>query len=392
MSTTPSLATEQRLRSIDALRGLVILLMALDHTRDFWGITNFATEDPNRTTVGWFFTRWITHFCAPVFIFLTGLSAYLYGAKGRTKRAMSHYLVTRGLWLIFLEVTMVNLSWRFAIGDFVFLQVIWAIGASMVLLGGLIWLPRKAILGVAILLIAGHNALDTVTPGHFGKLSWVWHLLHVSGFIPISENFGIRVAYPIIPWCGVMALGYVLGPWFLATEDKRRRALLITGATMIGLFLILRYFNVYGDPRSWTPQSRGPLYTALSFLNTKKYPPSLLYLLMTLGPSLLLLAYLDRSPTRFLNFLSVFGRVPLFLYLLHLPVIRLTGTLKNQFLHGQTIDLFTRRQGWPETYTPRLWLVYLAWAALVILCFYPTCRWFGAYKRAHPDSWIARYL
>ena len=366
--------------------------MALDHTRDFWGLTAFEPEDPARTTLGWFFTRWITHFCAPVFVFLTGVSAYLYGVKGRSRFELSSYLVTRGLWLIILEVTIVNFSWRFELGGFVFLAVIWAIGVSMVLLGAFVWMPRSAILGFALVLITGHNALDAVMPEQLGSFAWLWNLLHVPGFIPLADNFGIMFAYPIIPWCGVMALGYVVGPWFLEERALRQRALLISGTTLILLFVGLRLLNLYGDPNPWTTQSRGSLYTFLSFFNTAKYPPSFLFLLMTLGPSLLLLVGMERWDRRFNTILCVFGRVPLFFYILHLPVVRLTDTVKNQLLYRQNIDLFSRRQPWPETYTPKLWVVYLAWAVMVAVCFYPACRWFGRFKRDHPNSWWARYL
>lgn len=387
---TARLGAGERLVSIDTLRGIAIVFMALDHTRVFWGLTPFPIEDPSQTSFGWFFTRWVTHFCAPVFIFLTGLSAWLYGAKGRSRKELSLYLLSRGLWLIVLELTLINACWKFTIGDDAFLQVIWAIGCSMILLAVLVWLPRRVILAFALILIVGHNALDSVQAESFGQLSWLWNVLHVSGYIPLSETYGILVAYPLIPWCGVMAFGYAFGPIVLEPNLTRTRKLLTAGSGLLVLFIVLRTFNLYGDSVPWTRQERGSLYSFLSFLKVSKYPPSLLYLCMTLGTGLLLLVGLHKVRGKFTGFLTTFGRVPLFFYLLHLPIARFTGVLKNQMLYDQSMDPFGPSIDWPSNYDPRIWLVYLAWA-LLLLTLFPVCKWFGAVKQRHPHSWL-RYL
>ena len=387
---TARLGADERLRSIDTLRGIAIVFMALDHTRTFWGLTQFSPEDPAQTSVAWFFTRWVTHFCAPVFVFLTGLSAYLYGAKGRTRKELSVYLLSRGLWLIVLELTIINASWRFAVGEIFFLTVIWAIGCSMILLAGLIWLPRNLILGLAVILIGGHNAFDGLQPESFGQFSWLWNFLHVSGYVPLSDSFGFVVAYPVIPWCGVMALGYFFGPIVLQPDPARARKLLIAGVGLIVLFIVLRTSNVYGDSERWTTQERGIVYTLLSFLKVTKYPPSLLFLCVTLGGGLILLVGLDKVTGRLVEFLATFGRVPLFFYLLHIPIARLTGVLKNQLFYDRSIDPFGPPIDWPPNYDPRIWLVYIAWTILLIVL-YPACKWFGAAKQKHLRS-LLRYL
>ena len=358
-----------------------MVLMALDHTRDFWGLTPFEPTDLAETSVGLFLTRWVTHFCAPVFVLLTGTSAFLHETNaGAPKRTMSKYLLFRGLWLVLLEITVVNLSWRFALGGFVFLAVLWVIGCSMILLAGLVWLPRWAVMAFAAAVICGHNLFDHVSPDDVAMFSWLWKLLHVPGFIPLTESFGFGIGYPLIPWCGVMALGYSLGPWILRNENGR---LLAAGGLSLVLFAVLRGWNIYGDPSPWDVQGRGPGFTLLSFLNVSKYPPSLLYLLVTLGPSLLLLSVLESWKGVVANIVLIFGRVPLFFYLLHIPMIRFTATCKNLFL-GQQIDPFGVTV-WPQGYKVNLAAVYLVWGILLVVLF-PACRRFGKLKRSYPRS------
>ena len=380
-------AKSERLKGIDTLRGLVMVLMALDHTRDFWGMTSFNLTDPDKTSVAWFATRWVTHFCAPVFVFLTGMSAHLYGAKGRSKRQLSDYLLTRGVWLVFLEVTVVNVSWRFDYGGFLFLAVIWVIGWSMILLGGLIWLPRGAILGFSLVTITCHNLFDGVQGQALGNWDWLWFFLHESNYKQVTEQFGLVFSYPLVPWCGVMALGYSMGPLMLSNSVRRQCGLVWSGLTVTGVFFLLRGMNTYGDPHDWAVHPKGFSYSVISFLNVSKYPPSLLYLCMTLGPSLLLLSWMETWRGWGGRFLRVFGRVPLFFYLIHIPIIRLSGTIKNNYLYGTNIDPFGSNE-WPSSYQPQLWMIYTAFGILLAL-FYPLCRWFGSIKQHRRDGWVS---
>jgi uncharacterized membrane protein len=282
-----------RLDSIDLLRGLVMALMALDHTRDFFGGSGWNPRDV--TDPALFLTRWITHFCAPTFIFLAGLAAYLYGARGRSTPEVSRYLLTRGFLLIVLEFTVIRVAWTFNLRfDQLSAGVIWTIGASMIVLAGLIYLPRAVLAAVAVAMIAGHNLLDSVQAESLGSAGWVWHFLHQPGLVRL-DDVTVYVLYPLIPWIGVMAAGYAFGPVMkLDTKIRRRWLLRLGGAVIVG-FVLLRATNLYGDPATWTKQDTWSA-TALSFLNCEKYPPSLLFLMMTLGPALLLLA--ERSAPR----------------------------------------------------------------------------------------------
>ena len=295
--TVPRPAALARVQSVDILRGAVMIIMALDHVRDFFHNDSqlFSPEDLARTDAVLFFTRWITHFCAPVFVFLAGTGSYLATRRGMTRAAVSRFLVTRGLWLVMVEMTLVlfagtfNLSYRFVIW-----QVIWAIGWSMVALAALVWVPWRVLLALSVAMIAGHNALDGIRSAQFGSFGWLWKILH-EGFAVIQLGGG-RVAYviyPLIPWIGVMAAGYCFGRVFDLDPVRRRRMLTWLGLALTGAFVGLRFLNVYGDPSPWAVQPDS-LKTILSFLRASKYPPSLLYLLMTLGPSILALSVLDR--------------------------------------------------------------------------------------------------
>lgn len=381
----------QRIYSIDLLRGLVILIMALDHIRDFFSPTVFMPEDLAQSDAAFFVTRWVTHFCAPVFVFLAGTSAYLHGRRLVQRGPLASFLLVRGAWLIVLELLVVNPSFM---GSYAmaFGQVIWALGWSMIVLAALIWLPRWIIALFAIVMIAGHNALDGIAPTDFGPLAWLWQILHVQGWIPFTDDprgYGFWVAYPLVPWLGVMALGYVVGPWFESPASYRRRLLWIAGLVMIAAFMALRISNVYGDASLWQPQARGELYTVLSFLNTTKYPPSLLYLLMTLGPALLLLALWDRAQPSKNNPLLVFGQVPLFFYLLHVPLIHLCGFLFMRATYGAAINMMNS-QAWPDAYTPKLWVTYAAWIGLTFVLYW-VCLWYRDIKMRHRDS-LLRFL
>ena len=285
-----------RLDSIDLLRGLVMVLMALDHTRDFFGASGMNPRDVADPAL--FLTRWITHYCAPTFILLAGVSAYLYGARGRSTGEISRFLLTRGFWLMVLEFTIVRLGWTFDTGlDFFVTQVIWAIGASMVVLAGLVWLPRAAIGAIGVAMIVGHNMFDGITANDFGAHGWIWTFLHEPKLLTLAPGTQLYALYPLIPWAGVMAAGYALGPVFLLDAKIRRRLLLNLGAAITVAFVVLRLSNVYGDPGAWAVQEN-VLSSVLSVLNVEKYPPSLLYLMMTLGPALMLLALFEQRARR----------------------------------------------------------------------------------------------
>ena len=395
MTTT---TTKERIWSVDMLRGLIIALMAIDHIRDYWALTPFAPADLSQSNAAWFFTRWITHFCAPVFVFLAGTSAFLYGNKINDKGRLSRFLFTRGLWLIFIEVVVINFAWTFSMPSttgFVFLQVIWVIAISMVLMSALIYLKDKIIFIIGLLLVVGHNLLDNITPESLGTMAGLWNLLHVQGFIPLAGDgsFGIFVIYPIIPWVGVMALGYVFGTVMIRPSEERRKRLLTLGLALVGLFVALRLLNVYGDPSPWETQERGAFFTFMDFLNTAKYPPSLLYLLMTLGPGILVLLVLDKWTGKTAEALKVFGAVPFFFYIIHFFIINAASQLYNYFVYGDFINLvgsFFSGSGFPEGYVPKVWMVYIVWALLMPLMYF-LCKWYGQYKAEH-DYWWLKYL
>ncbi len=369
-----------RFYSIDQLRGLVIVLMALDHVRDFWTPFSYFPENLELASPELFFTRWITHFCAPVFIFLTGMSAFLYESKGNSKATVRNYLLTRGLWLVLIEFTVVNLSWKFSFAPWIFGQVIWAIGVCMLTLAAYIYLPRKLIFAIGILMIAGHNLFDGIQAESFGAYAWVWAMFHQPLFVPMFDGaFGIFFAYPLIPWIGVMAVGYASADWFCRDPQNFSHKAIYTGLAITLAFVLLPFTNWYGDPAAWAEQARGGLFTFLSFLNLQKYPPSLLYLLMTLGPPLMLLGYLQNTNSRLA---SPFGRVPFFFYVVHLPFIHGLAVL----FFGITIGSFDpnwQMQGpdfLPAGYEPSLLRGYLAWAFVCVVMYF-ACRWFAGVKQ-----------
>ena len=393
---TPAI-NKTRIQSVDLLRGMVMIIMALDHTRDYFHKAAFIYEptDLTHTNVPLFFTRWITHFCAPVFMFLAGTSAFLSGQK-KSKKELCGFLVTRGIWLIFLELTVVNFAWYFNVHfpniDFL---VIWALGASMIVLGVLIWLPRGMIFFVGLLLVAGHNLLDNIhLPGNNLK-AFGWSLLHDPALYTFKGIHSF-VAYPIVSWIGVMALGYCFGNLYTANFDaaKRKRILTWLGSSLIAFFIILRYSNAYGDANHWSLQSSNS-FTILSFLNTTKYPPSLLYLSMTLGPAILFLAFSEKLTNPFTQAIRIFGRVPMFYYLLHIYVIH-AGAMIAATLNGYTwsdyiltswvsLEPKLKGQGFD------LYVVYLVWISVIFLL-YPLCKWYDTYKRHHKEKWWQGYL
>ena len=411
-----------RIDSIDLLRGIVMVIMMLDHTRDFVHREAFLFDptDLTKTNTALFFTRWITHFCAPVFVFLAGTSAYLQFARGKSKSQLSRFLVTRGLWLIVLEFTLVrwgaflNFDYRF-LGA---LQVIWVIGVSMIVLAALIHLPLRLVAAFGILMIALHNLLDrfhvdgwrgpgSAVPSYWAKLFIILH----QGFeaFPVLgwPSPVVFVLYPVIPWVGVMAAGYALGALYQIDDAERRRILFRLGAIATLLFFVLRGINIYGDPSRWSTQ-KSLSFTLISFFNVTKYPPSLLFLLMTLGPALILLAWFERTganaagyrghgglwsglSVRARNFFITYGRVPLFFYLLQWPTAHLMSALVHliagkpvRWMFGSQID----GSGPPPGVGFNLAIVYACWIVGVLLL-YPLCKWFAGVKQRRRDWWLS---
>jgi len=390
-----SVGARTRLEAVDLLRGLVMVIMALDHTRDFFhsGALLFDPTDLTKTTPALFLTRWITHFCAPVFVFLAGTGAFLSLSRGKTKPQLSWFLLTRGVWLIFLELTVVRFGWFFELNlaDFIFVQVIWALGWSMLALAALIYLPLWALAAFGVTMIAGHNLLDRVGPESFGALGWLWQVLHVQGPIEHRSGFMFLVQYPLIPWIGVMAAGYGFGRLLLFEQVRRRKILLRLGLGLTAIFVVLRLTNFYGDPQPWAVQQT-PLDTLLSFLNCQKYPPSLLFLLMTLGPAIALLPLLERWTGPLARFFVTFGRVPLFYYLLHIPLLHLLAIIFAYGRYGnQVFELAANNQP-PPGYGYGLVVVYLVWIGAVVLLLYPASRWFAGVKERHRRSTWLSYL
>ncbi|MCB0822910.1 MAG: DUF1624 domain-containing protein [Bacteroidales bacterium] len=387
-----------RIESIDILRGLAMVIMALDHVRDYFHFGSFFVDptELETTTPFVFFTRFITHNCAPAFIFLAGTSAFLYGSK-KTKKELSRFLWTRGVWLIFLEVAVNNLIWTFNITySLLIFQVIWAIGVSMIVLSLLIYLPKKVLLITGFVLVAGHNLLDPITfeGDSFGSI--LWYILHQRARLQLTPDFLVLIGYPVIPWIGLMVLGYCFGTLYKRDFDpKRRRKLLLgMGFGAIALFYVLRGINVYGDLHPWSEQ-RNFLYTMLSFFNVTKYPPSIVYLLITIGPALLFLAVIEPVKNRVTNFLLVFGRVPLFYYFLHMIVIHSLAVLGMVITGGDWHKMIFTGSNFLKAplldYGYPLWVVYVIWMAVVLLL-YPFCKKYMIYKSKNKDKWWLSYL
>ena len=380
-----------RVDSVDALRGLVMVLMALDHVRDFVGDTRISPTDLTRASTALFAARWVTHLCAPVFFLLTGTGAYLRG-RHRSARESSAYLATRGLWLIVLEVVVLRcLGWQFNVDYHVtMLTVLWALGWAMIVLAVLVQLPVPVVGAIGAVMIAGHNLLDPVRWSHP-----LWSILHSPNVIALDATHVIFVAYVLVPWVGVTAVGYALGRLYERAPADRRVWLVGGGAALAFAFVALRAIDAYGDPVRWSAQ-RSALRTVLSFVNTTKYPPSLLFLLMTLGPALVLLAAFDRRVPRLLAPALVFGRVPLFYYAVHAPLIHLVAIAICYARYGDVHWMFESATpaAFPITPPPGwgvpLPAVYAIWLG-VVLALYPLCRWYAGVKRAGGPWWL-RYI
>ena len=387
-----------RIESIDILRGVVMVIMVLDHVRDFFHFGAFSNDPTNldTTTPFLFFTRFITHYCAPVFVFLAGTSAFLYGTK-KSKPELFKFLLTRGLWLILLEIVLNNFLWWFDLTySFIVLQVIWAIGLSMVFLSFLIYLPKRIILIIGIILVAGHNILDGITMQGTSFKSIIWYILHQQQFMPVTSTRFLVFAYPIIPWIGVMALGFCFGSFYTKGFNVavRKKWLAILGICSIVLFFILRGVNIYGDLVPWSPQDT-TTKTVLSFFKVTKYPPSLVFLLITIGPSLLFLYGIETVKNKISDFFLVFGRVPLFYYFLHVLVVHILAILGLLVFGGNWKDMILSSNAFSNpsfaSYGYSLFIVYLVWIGVIVLLYFPSKKYM-IYKANNKDKWWLSYL
>lgn len=386
---------KQRIQSIDILRGIIMALMALDHTRDYFHINGMSGNptDMDTTTPFLFFTRWITHFCAPTFVFLSGTSIYLQSLR-KTKKELALFLFTRGLWLMFAELTLVGLGWSFDLSfDFFFLQVIWAIGCSMVILSGLVFFRYWILVAIGVTITLLHNLMDyaVITNDNLDVVANIFLITEFEPYVLGSVRF--MAAYAILPWTGVMLLGYGAGKWFESEvrPETRRKTLITAGCLLIALFICIRLLNSYGDPSPWATQ-RDSTYTFMSFLNVTKYPPSLMYACITIGPALIVLALIEKIRNRFTAIFNIFGRVPFFYYLIHIYIIHILCTILF-FAEGYTIE---DAETLPMTFAFRpeqnfgfsLGIVYLIWIFVLVLCYFPS-RWYNNYKSTHKHWWLA---
>ena len=383
---TDAVPLRQRLLSIDALRGLVILFMLLDHVRETF-LLHRQVSDPmtlDSTEPALFVSRTLAHLCAPVFVLLTGLSAWLYGQKYQGQQDVSAFLFKRGLFLVVLEFTLVNFAWTFQLPpSVIYLQVIWAIGVSMLALAALVWLPRSALVVLAVVIIAGHNLLDGLHFASGSALQNLWAILHERSWIDVNDSLRLRTTYPVLPWIGVITLGYALGPWFANGMQPalRQRYLLLAGVGALIGFGVLRMLNGYGE-KPWQSYDSG-VQTLMSFFNVTKYPPSLLFLALTLGVGMLLLLAFERvGHTRWVSLLAVFGAAPMFFYLLHLYVLKI--------LYVACVALFGLNHGnyFGFDSIGAVWLV----ALLLPLALYLPVRWFDGLKARRRDLAWLKYL
>jgi uncharacterized membrane protein len=405
----PELTVARRLRvdSIDILRGIVMVIMALDHVRDFFhrvvveGGSELATgpTDLHTTTPALFFTRWITHFCAPIFVFLAGSSAYLLGLK-KTKRELSGFLIKRGIWLVIVEIVIITLGWTFnPFYNVIILQVIWAIGISLIILGLMVYLPFRVIFIIGFIIVFGHNLLDYPAINQGLKGSFIADLLYFSNFAVYNldkEHF-FFIVYAFVPWTGVMLLGYCFGKLFRGEMSivKRQKVLWQLGGGLLVLFILLRVINKYGDPVPWSVQPRGDIFTFLSFINVNKYPPSLDFLCVTIGTGMLLLSVLDAVKNKATDFFKIYGRVPMFYYILHFYLIHLLVVIAffaQGYSTGQIVTPNNPFLFRPSDFGFNLWGVYGVWI-LVVLILFPLCKKYDRFKTNNTGrKWWLSYL
>lgn len=389
---------ERRILSIDLLRGLVMIIMALDHVRMYFGYGTWYSSptDLATTTPILFFTRWITHFCAPVFLFLAGTSAFLRGTKSASTVQTALFLFTRGIWLVVVELVIVNFGWTFdPTFSLIILQVIWAIGISMIILSSLVFLPMPAIVAIGLALVFGHNLLDGIRVHGIGFSDYLWYILHQPQLVT-SNGRVISIFYPVLPWAGLMALGYASGNLFQKDFPAARRTFLLLaggiGATL--LFMVLRQFNFYGEP---FPRQilESSTFTLISFLNTTKYPPSLQFMLMTMGPALIFLALIEYARPRATNPLVVFGKVPFFFYIVHIYLIHALAMAALAYTGWDWRDYILSaprfQSGRLIDFGFGLEVVYVIWAIVVVML-YPLCRWYQTVRQNNPGKWWLSYL
>lgn len=392
---------QTRINSIDILRGFVMIIMALDHVRDFFHITA-NTQDPLdllTTTPFLFFTRWITHFCAPIFVFLSGTSIFLQSLR-KTKSELSVFLIKRGLWLIVAEFCIISLGWTFnPMYNILIFQVIWAIGISMFILGLLIRLPYNFILTLGLIIVLGHNLLDIPESAPDFKAGFWWDLLHHGLFsvYTYAPNHVALIVYPFIPWLGLMILGYCTGIFYTNkfSVEQRIKTFRIIGLALIALFILIRFVNMYGDPIAWSSQNNS-FDTVLSFINVHKYPPSLVFMLMTIGPAFLFLSFLEKTTNTFTSIIRIYGRVAFFYYILHIYLIHVLATI-SFFANGHTFqDAMDNAQKIPFLFVIpgegyNIISVYIVWL-IVVVTLYPLCKWYDHYKSNHKEKRWLSYL
>lgn len=402
-----SAPSRQRIESIDLLRGVVMVLMALDHARLYFAHSFFFSNptDLATTTPLLFCTRWITHFCAPVFVFLAGTGAFLYAAKRNNTRQASWFLFSRGLWLVLVELVIVTFGWMFDVTfSTIFIQVIWVIGVSMIFLSVLVYMPRWSIFIIGFVVVFGHNILDVIriqfieaaTEGPLSVKAFIYYLLHQRTFLMISPDSAINIIYPLIPWIGLMPLGYVFGSLYRRDFDaaRRKRWLLGMGVGCCLLFVVLRAFNIYGDPSPWSVQE-STVFSILSFFNVTKYPVSLQFLLVTIGPALVFLYLTENIHNRITSLFVIFGRVPFFFYVIHIYLIHLLA-IPAIVLSGYAIsEAILTLQSFIEAPLAQfgfdLWVTYVVWVGVVILLF-PLCRKYSHYKANNREKKWLSYL
>lgn len=385
-----------RIDSIDLLRGLVMIIMALDHTRDFFHLGAWTNDPTNlaTTTPFLFFTRWITHLCAPVFVFLAGTGAWFQSLR-KSKKELSLFLIKRGLWLLVVEIIIMNFAFSFDVNySIIALQTIWSIGISMIILGLMVWLPFYIILATGSLIVLGHNLLDFYEAGLKSSPGWWYDLIHRPGFYPLGGGRSLMILYPFLSWAGLMMLGYCFGKLFLKYDgEKRRRMLLWLGLGVLAFFVVVRFIDEYGDAARWSTQKDG-VFTFLSFMNLTKYPPSLLYMCATVGIGILFLALFANVRNGLTRFITIYGRVPFLYYILHFFLIHLVSSI-FYLLRGHSIKegLQSDQGGFLPKFAAvnegySLFWVYIIWIG-VVLSLYPVCRWFSNYKQKHKDWWLS---
>ncbi|MES2829781.1 MAG: heparan-alpha-glucosaminide N-acetyltransferase domain-containing protein [Bacteroidota bacterium] len=382
---------KERINSIDIVRGLIMVIMTLDHSRDFLHFAGHPPLDLASTTPILFFTRWITHFCAPTFVFLSGVSAYLAGQR-RTKKELSAFLFKRGLWLILSDSLLISLIFSFDLQyHMLILEVLWATGFGMILLALLIRAPLKVIGVIAVIIFFGHDLLNYVTlpnDGLAGALSKM--LLSARGvFIPLSETRAIIVLYAVMPWAGALLMGYVFGSLYKGGFEptKRSNILRLAGSLAVVLFIVLRLINHYGDPMPWSPQ-KDEVFSFLSFINATKQSPSLDFLLMTLGPVLILLSYTEKVGGHLFTFFKVYGSVPYLYFIIHLALLRIVNILLAMVMGIPMVSDGSPIVWQVKGFGVSLWAVYAVWLAVVLALYYP-CRWYGKYKQTHSNWWLS---